>query len=210
MPRAAPRTPEQKFSASVFKRERRGAEKSHRRQSDRVEAALNSSVMTHALPPLTKDRIEAFAASAILWCVWLMGAALKLIAPDKNRRLTRFVERTEREVESILFLRALHRFGPIPRRRCIPRPAPAGFRRRATRGRMRLLFRNSGVRARKASLIARIASLAGALANPGPHIAYFFKRMLRGLRAPALVVAAPPASMLPPPPPGAAFLADSS
>jgi len=168
--------------------------------------------MTHALPPLTKDRIEAFAASAMVWCVGLVDAALKLIAP--HRRLTRFVERTERDVESILFLKAFSRsrlgeaeallrrslVGPCPPRPATPRSIAPGFRRRATRGRMRLFFRNAGVRARKASLIALIASLAAALAKPEPHIAYFFKRMLRDFRAPALVADAA----------GAAFPADSS
>ena len=152
--------------------------------------------MKHRLPPLTADLIEAFTASALLWLGWLMGVILRLGAARRSRRLRRFVEICEREVESILFLKAVHRFGPPPRRRGIPAATPPGFRRKAGSGRMRLFFRNSGVCARKASLARRLARLAAALAEPEPFIAYFFKRLLNGLRGPSLIPVAPPAAAL--------------
>jgi hypothetical protein len=155
------------------------------------------AAMKHALPPLTKDLIEAFAASAGLWCVRLAGVILRLAAPGGRRRLHRFVEISERAVESIMFLKALHRFGPPPRGRAAPRPAPTGFRHAGgARRRRRLFFRNCGVRARKADLGRRIAQLIAALADPEPHVAYFFKRLLNGLRGACLIPVAPPASAL--------------
>jgi hypothetical protein len=152
--------------------------------------------MKHRLPPLTTDLIEAFTASALLWLGWVMGVILRIGPARRSRRLRRFVEVCEREVESILFLKAVHRFGPPPPRRGVPGGAPPGFRRNAERGRMRLFFRNSGVCARKAGLGERVARLAAALANPEPFVAYFFKRLLRGLRGPCLTPVAPPAYAL--------------
>jgi hypothetical protein len=152
--------------------------------------------MKHALPPLTKDLIEAFAASAVLWLMWLMGVALKLSAPHKSRRLRRWVELHERAVESILFLKAVHRFGPAPRARRFPRGAPTGFRATRANRRRRLFFRNSGVCARKAGLNERLARLMAALANPEPFVAYFFKRLCNGLHGARLIAAAPPAQAL--------------
>ena len=83
----------------------------------------------HALPPLTSDLIEAYAASAVVWLVRLLGIVLDPSAARRRRRLARFVRWIERCVEAILFLRAVHAFGPPPQRRRIPRPAPVGFRR---------------------------------------------------------------------------------
>ena len=166
--------------------------------------------MKHRLPPLTADLIEAFTASALLWLGWLMGVILRIGPVRRSRRLRRFVEVCEREVESILFLKAVHRFGPPPPARRVPRAAPPGFRRTAGGGRMRLFFRNSGVCARKASLSQRIAHLAAALANPERFVAYFFKRLLRGLRGPRLVPVAPPASALGLDAPQSLSFADSS
>ncbi|MGH6951642.1 MAG: hypothetical protein ACREH4_12255, partial [Vitreimonas sp.] len=77
--------------------------------------------MTHALPPLTKDLIDAFAASAVAWLVRLLGV---LTAPgaERRRRLMRaFLNRIERAVECIVFLWAVERFGPTPRE-CRRRP----------------------------------------------------------------------------------------
>jgi hypothetical protein len=77
----------------------------------------------------------------------------------------------------------------------MPRPAPAGFRRSRSR-RLRLFFRNSGIRARKAALATRLAHLSAALANPEPHLAYFSRRLLKGLRTGRLVPTAPAAQAL--------------
>lgn len=165
--------------------------------------------MKHALPPLTQSLIEAFTASAWGWLMWLARVIAALGAPRRSRRLNLFLSRLEREVECILFLRAVHRFGPMPRTRRFPRAAPPGFRRQRSL-RMALFFRNAGVRARKASFARRVAALAAALANPEPHIAYFFARLARGLRGARLVPVAPHAAALAAAAPPAAPIADSS
>lgn len=165
--------------------------------------------MKPALPPLTKDMLDAFIASAWLCLLWAARVIAQFAAPRRGRRLHRIVARLERGVESILFLRAVHRFGPMPRRTRIPRAAPPGFRRQR-HARLALFFRNSGVRARKANYAQRIASLVAALANPEPHVAYFFKRIARGLRGARLIAIAPPATALGVDPPHAAICVDSS
>jgi hypothetical protein len=166
--------------------------------------------MKHTLPPLTKDLIEAYAASAVLWAVWLLGVILKLGAASGSQRLRRFVEVSERAVESIMFLKALHRFGPTPRRARIPRGAPRGFRRVRGYQRRRLFFRNAGICARKASPSERVARLCAALANPAPHVDYFYRRLVRGLRGPRLIPVSPPASGIWADAPHAVPVADSS
>jgi hypothetical protein len=163
----------------------------------------------NAPPPLTQHLIEAFAASAWGWLMWLAAVIAKLGAPRRSRRLNTLVARLERAVENILFLRAVHGFGPIPRRARFPRGAPSGFRRQRHK-RARLFFRNCGVRARKASIAQRIASLAAALADPEPHIAYFSKRLRRGLHGACLIPVAPPPAALLADAPRAAIIADSS
>jgi hypothetical protein len=124
--------------------------------------------------------------------VRLLGMVARLAAPRRNSRLHRLVAVGERAVESILFLRAVQRFGPPPRRARRPHAGPPGFRRQFN-ARKPLFFRNAGVRARKAGLVARIACLLAALANPERHIAYFYKRLLRGLHGARLIATAPPA-----------------
>lgn len=107
--------------------------------------------MTHALPPLTNQLLDAFIASAWLCLLWAARVIAQFTAPRRSRRLDRLVAYLERGVESILFLRAVHRFGPMPHRTRIPRAAPPGFRRQR-HARLSLFFRNSGVRARKANV----------------------------------------------------------
>jgi hypothetical protein len=165
--------------------------------------------MTHPLSPLTKDLIDAFAASAVAWAVGLLGVHQRLCAPHRSGRFRRLVGLLERAVESILFLAAVHRFGPPPRRKPVPRFAPPGFRRIAKR-RCALFFRNSGVRARKAGLVQRLGRLIAVLAAPERYIAYFFKRLLKGLRGACLVVAAPLPSALAAPPCHDAVAVDTS
>ena len=166
--------------------------------------------MKHAaLPPLSRDLLEAFTASAWGCLMWLARVITQIGAPRRSRRLRAFVEQLERAVESILFLEAVRRFGPPRARRHTPHGAPAGFRRQLDT-RMRLFFRNSGVRARKAGFLQRLASLAAALANPEPHIAYFTKRLMRGLRGARLIAARPPATSLGASAPQAAIIVDTS
>ena len=80
--------------------------------------------MTNALPPLTKDLIDAFAASAVAWAVRLLSVLFAPSAARRQRLLRRFVNHLECCVEAIIFLKAVRRFGPPPQRR--PRRQPTG------------------------------------------------------------------------------------
>jgi len=160
-------------------------------------------------PPLTNDLIEAFAASAVAWLVRLLGVVLDPNAERRRRRLIAFVRRVEHRVECIIFLKALHAFGPRPRQRRIPRPAPTGFR--CKRRRLRLFCKVARIRAhRTAGFAARIGQLLSALAHPARYVARFMKHLRRGLRGSGLVPSAPPASALRCAPASAAACADSS
>jgi hypothetical protein len=151
--------------------------------------------MTPALPPLTKDMIDAFAASAILWLTRLLGVVVDPSAQRRRRLLARFVRHIERCVECIIFLMAVERFGPPPRRRTAPRSTPPGFRRK--RGNLRLFWKIARIRAdRRAGLIARVARLLHALAHPEPHIARFMRELAKGLRHSTLIACAPAATAL--------------
>ena len=162
-----------------------------------------------ALPPLTTDCLEAFTASAWAWLMWLACVIARIGVTRRTRRLDRFVCRLERGVESILFLQAVHRFAPPPRVRRRPGSAPPGFRRQCN-ARHRQFFRNAGVRARKSGLAARLAALVAALAAPERAIAYFYARLLRGLRGAGLVIVAPPTVALAAGAPRAPVTADTS
>src|SRR5690606_20747181 len=98
-------------------------------------------------------------------------------------------------VESTLFLHAVARFGPLPKRQP-PRPAsaPRGFRVAHSRG--QLFYKRANIRVRKAHIIDRVFALLDALQNPERAIASFLKRIRRGLRARRLVIAAPVAESI--------------
>jgi hypothetical protein len=148
--------------------------------------------MTQALPPLTKHLLQAFAAHAIAWAVRLLGVLFDPSAPRRQRRLVRFVRVLERFVEYILFLEAVHAFGPLPKRRARPLSAPPGFRRVGRR--LTLFWKIARIRAaRRASLIDRVARLLSVLADPAPYIARFTKHLCKGLRLTRLVASAPTA-----------------
>ena len=162
-----------------------------------------------ALPPLTKDLIEAFAASAVAWAVRLLGAVLHPRAESRRGVLTRFVRRVERFVEHVIFLKAVHRAGPPPQRRCAPRSTPPGFRR--VERRLTLFWKIARIRApRGASLIDRLARLLDAIAYPERHIARFLKALCKGLRLARLIPIAPPAHALAANAPCALAFADTS
>jgi hypothetical protein len=150
--------------------------------------------MTQALPPLTQDLLDAFIASAVAWAVRLLGAVTHPRAPRRRRTLTAFVRRVERFVEHILFLKAVHAFGPPPQRRNTPRSTPPGFRR--SRGNFRLFWKIAGIRAHaRASLIDRVARLLHVLGHSARHVARFTRELCKGLHS-ALVPLAPPAVAL--------------
>lgn len=146
----------------------------------------------HTLP--TPETIEAYAASALDWLGWLMGVMLRLGAPRASRRLTRAVELLERAVESILFLKAVHRVGPplAPRAPARPLAAAAGFRRRYFTRRRRLLFKRARLKLRRAGLYQRVLRAVAALARPEPYIARYAARLRRGLSATRITAVAPP------------------
>ena len=148
--------------------------------------------MTHALPPLTKDLLEALAASAIAWAVRLLGVLTAPGAERRRRLMRRFLNHIERAVECIIFLKALARFGPVPRKSRRPRSLPPGFRR--TMGSRRLFWKSAGIRARGAHALARVARLLEALANPEPYIARFMRRLTNGVNFFHLIPCAPPAA----------------
>jgi hypothetical protein len=167
------------------------------------------AAMTNALPPLTKDLIDAFAASAVAWAVRLLGVLFAPSAVRRQRLLRRFVNHLERCVEAIIFLRAVRLFGPPPQRRPgRPRSAPPGFRR--TRGGLHLFLKSARIRARNAGLIERVARLLDALAHSGRHVAHYMKRLAAGLHFGALIPCAPPAAALVADAPLAIAFADSS
>jgi hypothetical protein len=152
-------------------------------------------MQTNQPPPLTRQRIDAFHASALRWLGRLMRLILTLGTPGRGQRLRRFLTRIELEVECILFCEALLRYGPPPQRRRHPRPPPIGFRR-TRHHRLALFFKRAGVRARKQHALARVLRLFDVLAQPERFIAYFLKRLCKGLRMSALVASAPPAYAL--------------
>jgi hypothetical protein len=165
--------------------------------------------MTQALPPLTQDLLDAFIASAVAWAVRLLGVVTRHGSQRRRRTLTAFVRRAERFVEHILFLKAVHAFGPPPPRRRAPRSTPPGFRR--TQRRLTLFWKIARVRApRGASLIDRLTQLLHALANPAPYVARFTKQLCKGLRLSRLVPCAPPALTLAADTPATIAFADTS
>jgi hypothetical protein len=152
-------------------------------------------MQTNQPPPLTRQRIDAFHASALRWLGWLMRLILTLGTPGRGKRIRRFLTRIELEVECILFCEALLRYGPPPRRKRHPRPAPTGYRR-TRHHRLALFFKRAGVRARGQNALARVLRLFEVLAKPERFVAYFLKRLAKGLRISALVAACPSAEAL--------------
>ncbi len=151
--------------------------------------------MKHALPPLTQHRLEAFAASAALWLIRLLGAALHPGAQRRRKRLAAFVARIERFVEHVVFLKAVHAAGPPPPQRHAPASTPLGFRR--LRRRPTLFWKLARIRAgRSAGLVDRIVRLFEVLARPAPYVARVLKQLCKGLRLSRLVPIAPPAAAL--------------
>ena len=149
--------------------------------------------MTQAqtLPPLTKDLLDAFIAFAALWLTRLLSAVLHPNAYRRRKLLTAFVRRTERFVEHVIFLQAVHACGPTPKRRAkTPRSAPPGFRR--VQRRFTLFWKIARIRApRSASLADRLAQLLHAIAHPDRYVARFLKQLYKGLRLNRLIAIAP-------------------
>lgn len=145
--------------------------------------------MSQRYQPPTKERIEAFAASLV---VWLLTFARDLIAYPFNPR--RVIKRAERAVESVLFLMAVRRVAPPPPQKLayVRRGAPPGFRRQ--RRTSRLLFKHARVRVRDGSVLQRLARLLDALAYPERYVARFMKLLGSGLCGSRLIITSPRAS----------------
>ena len=149
------------------------------------------------LPPLTKDIVDAFFASATLWLARLLGLLLNPRAAAHRRPFTRLVQVAERWVEHILFVAAAQRLGVVfgKRRRIVQRvDRRPGFR--VARGSNRLLWKSARIKLRGRDLVARIARLLEALARPARYVAYFMQRLARGLCFRRLIACAPPATAL--------------
>ncbi|MGD9982159.1 MAG: hypothetical protein AB7H66_09415 [Hyphomonadaceae bacterium] len=125
-------------------------------------------------PPINQARLEAFIASGFALLGWLLRAVLRLGLSGRSAKLKQTLSLAERAVESTLFCKALVLYGPAPRRR--PRFTRMKYRRLA------LFFKGARIRARKAGVLARIFALIDALARPDRAVAYFLKRMRKGLR----------------------------
>jgi hypothetical protein len=148
--------------------------------------------MTPAKPIITPDRAEACIASALRVLIWLLGLILRIGAQGRSARLTQILSRAELGVECTLFVKAMAMLGPVSPRRRHPRTVPAGFRR--VGGDRRLFFKRARIRApRKAGPLARVLALFDAMARPERALAYFLKRLARGLYLTRLVAASPPA-----------------
>lgn len=147
--------------------------------------------MSQRYQPPTKERIEAFAASLV---VWLLARARDFTAHPFDLR--RVIKRGERAVECVLFLMAARNAVPLPpsaRRLYLRYSAPAGFRRRSKIS--RLLFKHARVRLRGGDILQRLTRLITALAYPERYIARFSKLLSAGaLRGPRLIMIAPRAS----------------
>ncbi len=164
--------------------------------------------MTPALPPLTKDRIDAFAASAVAWAVRLLILLFAPGAARRSRSLHRLVQRLERHVENTIFLKAALRMGPPPRRPHWTGSLARGFRHR--RGSVRHFFKSARIRARSATPMARLGHLLAALADSEPYVGHYMRRLARGLRLGGFVACAPPAIVLGADAPRTCDFADSS
>jgi hypothetical protein len=140
-------------------------------------------------PIITESRAEAFAASAWRFVCWLFGVIATLGLTGQSRKLRDILRFAERAVEDTLFLHAVARLRALPRKKRRPASAPPGFRIAPTT--FKLFYKRANIRARKASAIDRILALMDALQNPERAIAYFLKRVAKGLRGRRLVIAAP-------------------
>ncbi|MEZ5971986.1 MAG: hypothetical protein R3C31_09295 [Hyphomonadaceae bacterium] len=145
--------------------------------------------MKHLPPLLTETRVEAFTASALRFVCWVFGLIARWGFTGQSRKLRDVICTAERAVERTLFLHAVARLGPLPSRKPRPASAPRGFRVKRSRG--QLFYKRANIRARKAHIIDRVFALLDALQNPERAIAYFLKRVRKGLRGRRLVIAAP-------------------
>ena len=133
-------------------------------------------------------------ASALRFVCWLFGAIVRCGLRGRSKKLQRVLNFAERAVEAIIFVRALARNGPLPKKRRRFASAPPGFR--IAHARLKLFYKRANIRARKASAIERVFALIEALQNPEGAIAYFLKRIRKGLHCLRVIIAAPIAEVI--------------
>jgi hypothetical protein len=168
-----------------------------------------AAMKTHQ-PPITSQQIDAFAASALDWLGWILGAVLRLGCAGRSRRLKRFVESLERAVEAIIFLKAAARLTARRRpRRPVRLNAPSGFRAMLFR-RRRLLFKHARICDRRVDLYQRVLRAIAALARPELYVSRFVARLRRGLCGSILIPSAPPARAILSAPPPRVAITDTS
>jgi hypothetical protein len=144
--------------------------------------------LKHLPPLLTETRVEALTASALRFVCWVFGLIVRCGFSGQSRKLRDVLRTAERAVELTLFLHAVARLGPLKKKKRRLTAAPPGFR--VTHSRGQLFYKRAHVRARKASIIDRVFALLDALQNPERAIAYFLRRIRKGLRSRRLVIAA--------------------
>ncbi|MBK6702969.1 MAG: hypothetical protein IPG56_03745 [Caulobacteraceae bacterium] len=145
--------------------------------------------MKHDPPLLTQSRAEAFTASALDFVLWVFGIIVRLGLTGRSKKLGDVLRHAERAVELSLFLHAVALLGPLPRKKHRHCAAPPGAR--IVRSAGALFYKRAHIRARKANAIERIFALIDALQHPERAIAYFLKRIAKGLRSRRFVIAAP-------------------
>lgn len=148
----------------------------------------------HPQPIITESRVEVFTASALGFMCWLFGVIVRFGLSGRGKKLRDVLSYAERAVEFTIFLHAVARFGPLPKKKRRPPSAPPGFR--VAQSRLKLFYKRANIRARKASAIERVFTLIEALQHPERAIAYFLKRIRKGLRGRRLVLIAPIADAL--------------
>lgn len=125
---------------------------------------------------------------------WLFGIIVRHGLSGRSRKLREALSHAERLVERTLFLHAVAQMGPLPNRKPHRISARTGFRVARSHG--HFFYKRANIRARKAGIIDRVFALLDALQNPELAIAYFLKRIRKGLRSRRLVVAAPVADAI--------------
>ncbi|MEQ1492834.1 MAG: hypothetical protein ABL932_19995 [Terricaulis sp.] len=150
--------------------------------------------MKHQPLLITESRVEAFTASALHIVCWLFGIIVRHGFSGRSRKLREALSHAERLVERTLFLHAVAHMGPLPNRKPHRISARTGFRVAHSHG--HFFYKRANVRARKAGIIDRVFALLDALQTPERAIAYFLKRIRKGLRSRRLVIAAPAADAI--------------
>jgi hypothetical protein len=151
-----------------------------------------------APPRIDPQTLDAITASLRLWCIALAAYFVEIfgliLPPAFKRALHEDLRIAGEDLRILIFVRAFERLKlPAPRiATAHPRTIPPGFRRTRTYGdALRRYTRGFFPGLNQGSLQQRAARLRRLLATLEIHIARMTKRILRGLRTGALVLAGP-------------------